>query len=87
MCDYILNGGDREEFLTKFTNAMSEGFDPDTDLDRVGLANQTTMLKVCCGDGQWVAWANSRHHAEGICVCTYTWCAYVLVCVYILVCV
>ncbi|MCC0177841.1 4-hydroxy-3-methylbut-2-enyl diphosphate reductase [Waterburya agarophytonicola K14] len=43
--DYILNGGDREEFLTKFERAYSEGFDPDTDLEKVGIANQTTMLK------------------------------------------
>ncbi|KAG2485361.1 hypothetical protein HYH03_015854 [Edaphochlamys debaryana] len=45
VCDYILNGGNREEFLAKFSNAMSAGFDPDTMLQRVGLANQTTMLK------------------------------------------
>lgn len=44
--DYILNGGDRQAFLDKFQNAYSEGFDPDTDLDRVGVANQTTMLKT-----------------------------------------
>ena len=43
--DYILNGGDKEEFLTKFKNAYSEGFNPDTDLQQVGIANQTTMLK------------------------------------------
>ncbi len=43
--DYILNGGNREEFREKFKNAMSDGFDPDTDLDAVGVANQTTMLK------------------------------------------
>lgn len=45
LCDYILNGGDREEFLHKFQNAMSQGFDPDRDLQRLGLANQTTMLR------------------------------------------
>mmetsp|Transcript_15092 Transcript_15092/g.31110 ORF Transcript_15092/g.31110 Transcript_15092/m.31110 type:complete len:470 (-) Transcript_15092:85-1494(-) len=45
VADYIVNGGDREEFLKKFENAMSEGFDPDTDLKKLGLANQTTMYK------------------------------------------
>ena len=45
VCNYILHGGDREEFLQKFNCAYSEGFDPDKDLMRVGIANQTTMLK------------------------------------------
>lgn len=43
--DYILNGGDKEAFLEYFKNAISKGFDPDTMLDNVGLANQTTMYK------------------------------------------
>jgi 4-hydroxy-3-methylbut-2-en-1-yl diphosphate reductase len=43
--NYILNGGNKEEFLTKFKNAHSLGFDLDQDLDRIGIANQTTMLK------------------------------------------
>ncbi len=46
VADYILNGGDRAEFLTKFSKAYSTGFDPDLDLERVGIANQTTMLKT-----------------------------------------
>lgn len=45
VANYILNGGDKQEFLAKFSKAMSAGFDPDQDLDRVGVANQTTMLK------------------------------------------
>uniref|UniRef100_A0A6U4E9P0 4-hydroxy-3-methylbut-2-enyl diphosphate reductase n=1 Tax=Phaeomonas parva TaxID=124430 RepID=A0A6U4E9P0_9STRA len=45
VANYIVNGGDKAEFLEKFKNAMSEGFDPDTDLEKVGLANQTTMYK------------------------------------------
>ncbi|MEG3838309.1 MULTISPECIES: 4-hydroxy-3-methylbut-2-enyl diphosphate reductase [unclassified Microcoleus] len=44
--NYILHGGDRAEFLTKFSKAYSAGFDPDLDLERVGIANQTTMLKT-----------------------------------------
>jgi 4-hydroxy-3-methylbut-2-enyl diphosphate reductase len=44
VCDYIRNGGDREAFLARFGEAASPGFNPDTDLDRVGCANQTTML-------------------------------------------
>jgi len=45
VCDYIMRGGDRAAFLAKFSNAISKGFDPETMLSRVGLANQTTMLK------------------------------------------
>lgn len=45
VCDYILNGGDREEFLANFAGTYSPGFDPDTDLEKIGIANQTTMLK------------------------------------------
>ncbi|HBC42057.1 MAG TPA: 4-hydroxy-3-methylbut-2-enyl diphosphate reductase [Pseudanabaena sp.] len=45
VANYMLNGGDREEFIANFSKAMSVGFDPDRDLERVGVANQTTMLK------------------------------------------
>lgn len=45
VCDYIRHGGDREAFLQRFQHAISEGFDPDQHLIRVGVANQTTMLK------------------------------------------
>ncbi len=45
VANYILKGGNRDEFLSKFTNAHSAGFDPDKDLNAVGIANQTTMLK------------------------------------------
>lgn len=43
--DYIHNGGDKTEFMAKFKNAVSENFDPDVDLQSIGMANQTTMLK------------------------------------------
>ncbi len=45
VCDYIVNGGDKEEFLEKFKGAYSTGFDPDAHLQAVGVANQTTMLR------------------------------------------
>jgi len=45
VADYILGGGDRQDFLDRFSRACSLGFDPDTDLERIGIANQTTMLK------------------------------------------
>jgi len=45
VCNYILQGGDKAEFLTKFKGAYSEGFDPDVHLQAIGVANQTTMLR------------------------------------------
>jgi 4-hydroxy-3-methylbut-2-enyl diphosphate reductase len=44
VCGYIERGGDRRAFLDQFGSAASPGFDPDRDLGKVGLANQTTML-------------------------------------------
>jgi len=48
--DYILLEPDqqiarKEEFLAQFRKAHSPNFDPTTDLERIGIANQTTMLK------------------------------------------
>ena len=34
----------REAFIEHFASKASEGFDPDTDLEYIGVANQTTML-------------------------------------------
>ncbi len=45
VCDYILKGGDKAEFLERFKGACSEGFDPDVHLQAIGVANQTTMLR------------------------------------------
>ena len=46
VCDYIRQGGDKEAFLKRFpAESHSVGFDPDLHLIRVGVANQTTMLK------------------------------------------
>ncbi len=44
VCDYLADGGDRADFLKRFERAISDGFDPDLHLQRIGLANQTTML-------------------------------------------
>ena len=45
ICDYILQGGDKESFLERFKGAYSDGFDPDLHLVTIGVANQTTMLR------------------------------------------
>jgi 4-hydroxy-3-methylbut-2-en-1-yl diphosphate reductase len=44
VCRYIRDGGDRSAFLDAFARAASPGFDPDVHLQRIGCANQTTML-------------------------------------------
>lgn len=45
VCNYIVNGGNKAEFLEKFKGAYSPDFDPDIHLQAVGVANQTTMLR------------------------------------------
>jgi len=45
VCNYIIKGGNKTEFLEKFKDACSEGFDPDLHLQAIGVANQTTMLR------------------------------------------
>ena len=44
VCRYIEGGGSRHALVRLFTGKMSPGFNPDRDLVRVGVANQTTML-------------------------------------------
>lgn len=48
VCDYIeqneSGAGSRGRFLEHFKGKMSPDFDPDRDLQRIGVANQTTML-------------------------------------------
>jgi len=47
ICDYIAKRPGhltREEFYAHFRDKASEGFDPDRGLEKIGIANQTTML-------------------------------------------
>ncbi|MGE0553362.1 MAG: 4-hydroxy-3-methylbut-2-enyl diphosphate reductase [Gemmatimonadales bacterium] len=44
VCDFIEHGGDPAQMAARFGPVASEGFDFATDLERVGVANQTTML-------------------------------------------
>jgi 4-hydroxy-3-methylbut-2-enyl diphosphate reductase len=46
VCDYIRDPHTvtARELLDRFENATSPGFEPDRDLQRIGCANQTTML-------------------------------------------
>lgn len=56
----------REAFLEKFAVAASDGFDPDVHLERIGVANQTTMLaRESLAIGAAVGEAMARAYGEG----------------------
>jgi 4-hydroxy-3-methylbut-2-enyl diphosphate reductase len=44
LCEFILGKRSAADLMAEFRDAASPGFDPDRDLQRMGLANQTTML-------------------------------------------
>ena len=44
VCDYLRGTVTAEALLARFAEATSPGFDPARDLQRIGVANQTTML-------------------------------------------
>jgi 4-hydroxy-3-methylbut-2-en-1-yl diphosphate reductase len=44
LCDFVRGRLGAEELRAQFAHAMSPGFEPARDLQRIGLANQTTML-------------------------------------------
>jgi 4-hydroxy-3-methylbut-2-enyl diphosphate reductase len=44
VCDFIRGWRPAGELLDRLRHAASPGFDPERDLQRIGLANQTTML-------------------------------------------
>ena len=65
ICEYIEGRGSREELLARFAQAVSPGFDPDLDLQRIGVANQTTMLaKESLAIGEEVGQAMARARGE-----------------------
>ena len=44
LSEYILKKKTKDEFYREFSGRYTESFDPETDFERIGVVNQTTML-------------------------------------------
>jgi 4-hydroxy-3-methylbut-2-enyl diphosphate reductase len=65
VCDFIEGRVTAADLMAKFAHAVSPGFDPDRDLKRIGVANQTTMLaRESLAIGVEVGQAMARAHGE-----------------------
>jgi 4-hydroxy-3-methylbut-2-en-1-yl diphosphate reductase len=65
VCDYIESRGTRADFIARFARAASAGFDPDVHLQRIGVANQTTMLaRESLAIGEEVGRSIARRYGE-----------------------
>jgi 4-hydroxy-3-methylbut-2-en-1-yl diphosphate reductase len=65
VCDFIEGRLNGKELMAKFSHAASPGFDPDRDLKKIGVANQTTMLaRESLAIGVEIGNAIARAHGE-----------------------
>jgi 4-hydroxy-3-methylbut-2-enyl diphosphate reductase len=65
VCDFIEGRVPAESLMHQFGHAVSPGFDPDRDLSRIGVANQTTMLaRESLAIGVEVGAAMARAHGD-----------------------
>ncbi len=65
VCDFIEGRIDSETLLKRFAHAASPNFDPTRDLQRIGVANQTTMLaRESLAIGELVGQSMARAHGE-----------------------
>jgi 4-hydroxy-3-methylbut-2-enyl diphosphate reductase len=65
VCDFIEGKRTAAEIRERFAHAASAGFDPERDLRRVGVANQTTMLaRESLAIGAEVGAAMARAHGD-----------------------
>src|SRR5690606_35275608 len=65
VCDYVRTRTGADALLDRFRDAVSPGFDPTRHLDRIGCANQTTMLmSEALGIGEMFREAMRDRHGE-----------------------
>ena len=65
VCDFIEGKTSATALMNQFSHAVSPGFDPERDLRRIGVANQTTMLaRESLAIGVEVGAAMLRAHGE-----------------------